>query len=203
MSLDPETRDQAYNFFVAEAPELLQNIESGLLTLRQDYGTAKVHSIMRSAHSIKGGAAGVGLDGIKSIAHRLEDIFKALYHAEDKITPELERKLLQAYDCLQQPLTEQIETGQVVSGTQLVEEARGNLNQITEVSNQINELVAKIAEAAKTQAVDSEQVNETIRAVAAIAQQTSDSATQVSESFKELQQTARDLEENVGQFKVE
>jgi methyl-accepting chemotaxis protein PixJ len=94
-------------------------------------------------------------------------------------------------------------TEQVVSGTQLVEEARGNLNQITEVSNQINELVAKIAEAAKTQAVDSEQVNETIRAVAAIAQQTSDSATQVSESFKELQQTARDLEENVGQFKVE
>ena len=111
MSLDPETRDQAYKFFVAEAPELLSAIESGLLTLREDYSTAKIHSIMRSAHSIKGGAAGVGLDGIKSIAHRLEDIFKALYHAEDQITPEFERKLLQGYDCLQKPLTEQIETG--------------------------------------------------------------------------------------------
>lgn len=94
-------------------------------------------------------------------------------------------------------------TEQVVSGTQLVEEARGNLNQITEVSNQINELVAKIAEAAKTQTADSEQVNETIKAVAAIAQKTSESATQVSESFKELLKTSQNLEDNVSQFKVE
>jgi len=94
-------------------------------------------------------------------------------------------------------------TEQVVSGTQLVEEARGNLNQISEVSNQINELVAKIAEAAKTQSADSEQVNQTIQDVAAIAQRTSESATQVSASFKELLETAQDLEENVGQFKVE
>ncbi|MDR9403048.1 MAG: methyl-accepting chemotaxis protein [Halothece sp. Uz-M2-17] len=94
-------------------------------------------------------------------------------------------------------------TEQVVSGTQLVEEARGNLNQISEVSNQINELVAKIAEAAKTQSADSEQVNQTIKDVAAIAQRTSESATQVSDSFKELLQTAQNLEENVGQFKVE
>jgi len=94
-------------------------------------------------------------------------------------------------------------TEQVVSGTQLVEEARGNLNQITAVSNQINELVAKIAESAKTQAVDSEQVNQTIRDVAAIAQQTSESATQVSDSFKQLLKTAQELEQNMGQFKVE
>ncbi len=94
-------------------------------------------------------------------------------------------------------------TQQVVSGTQLVEEARGNLNQITEVSNQINELVAKIAEAAKTQSLDSEQVNQTIKDVAAIAQRTSESATQVSDSFKELLKTAQNLEQNVGQFKVE
>jgi len=94
-------------------------------------------------------------------------------------------------------------TEQVVSGTQLVEEARGNLNEITVVSNQINELVAKIAEAAKAQAVDSEQVNQTIQDVAAIAQQTSESATQVSNSFKELLKTAQELEDNMGQFKVE
>ena len=121
MSLDPETRDQAYKFFIAEAPELLQEIESGLLSLSSDYSTAKVHSIMRSAHSIKGGAAGVGLEGIKSIAHRLEDIFKALYHAEDQITPEFEGKLLQAYDCLQKPLTEQVETGSYDPETALTE----------------------------------------------------------------------------------
>ncbi|AFZ42845.1 methyl-accepting chemotaxis sensory transducer with GAF sensor [Halothece sp. PCC 7418] len=94
-------------------------------------------------------------------------------------------------------------TEQVVSGTQLVEQARGNLNQIAEVSNQINELVAKIAQAAKTQSVDSEQVNMTIKEVAAIAQQTSESALQVSHSFKELLKTAQNLEENVERFKLE
>ncbi len=111
MSLDPETRNQAYQFFIAEAPELLQAIETGLLTLNEEYNIPKVHDIMRSAHSLKGGAASVGLEAISAIAHRLEDIFRSLYHAEDKITPELELKLLQGYDCLQKPLRKQIETG--------------------------------------------------------------------------------------------
>lgn len=94
-------------------------------------------------------------------------------------------------------------TQQVVTGTQLVEEARGSLNQITEVSQQMNQLVAEISEMAKAQAGDSEQVNKTIKDVAAIAQQTSENATQVSDSFKQLLKTAQDLEANVGQFKVE
>ncbi len=93
-------------------------------------------------------------------------------------------------------------TEEVSLGTRLVEEVRGNLNQITTVSNQINELVAKIAESAKTQAVDSETVNQTIQDVAAITQQTSQSTTQVSNSFKELLKTAQDLEDNVGRFKL-
>ncbi|WP_353839151.1 Hpt domain-containing protein [Moorena sp. SIO4E2] len=37
---------------------------------------------MRAAHSIKGGAASVGLEAIKTLAHRLEDIFKAFYSDE-------------------------------------------------------------------------------------------------------------------------
>ena len=105
-----EIRDQAYQFFIEEAPELLQEIESGLLTLRQERSTAKVHGIMRAAHSLKGGAASVELDAIKSLAHRLEDYFKALY-SDVEIDTELETLLLQAYDCLRQPLMEQITGG--------------------------------------------------------------------------------------------
>jgi chemotaxis family two-component system sensor histidine kinase/response regulator PixL len=103
--------DQAYQFFIEEASELLQVIESGLLGLRQERTTAKVHEIMRAAHSIKGGSASVQLDAIKSISHRLEDIFKALYDETVEIDTELETWLLQAYDCLHQPLSEQIATG--------------------------------------------------------------------------------------------
>ena len=111
MSINAEIHDQAYRFFVEEAPELLQVIEAGLLKLRQEHSTAQVHELMRAAHSIKGGAASVGLEEIKLIAHRLEDFFKALYSQEVEIDTELEGLLLQAYDCLRLPLTEQIEQG--------------------------------------------------------------------------------------------
>ncbi|HBB32778.1 MAG TPA: hybrid sensor histidine kinase/response regulator [Cyanobacteria bacterium UBA8803] len=112
MAISPEIRDQAYQFFIAEAPELLHVIEAGLLTLRHDRTTAKVHDLMRAAHSIKGGAASVELEAIASLAHRLENIFKALYSEDLNIDIDLENQLLQAYDCLCQPLTEQIATGQ-------------------------------------------------------------------------------------------
>jgi chemotaxis family two-component system sensor histidine kinase/response regulator PixL len=102
--------DRAYQFFIQEAPEFLYIIESGLLSLRQERTTAKVHEIMRAAHSIKGGSATVGLEAIKTIAHKLEDIFKALYDEEIVIDNELESWLLEGYDCLHNPLMEQLET---------------------------------------------------------------------------------------------
>ena len=111
MSISPEIRDQAYQFFIEEAPELLQMLESGLLTLSQERSTAKVHDLMRAAHSLKGGAASVELHAIKTIAHRLEDIFKALYSDDVVIDTTLESLLLQAYDCLRLPLMEQITAG--------------------------------------------------------------------------------------------
>ncbi|MCS7148852.1 MAG: Hpt domain-containing protein [Geminocystis sp.] len=107
-----DTNDPAYGFFVEEAPELLQIIESGLLTLREERNTAKIHEMMRAAHSIKGGAASVGLEAIKTIAHQLEDIFKVLYNPEVAIDTELETWLLEGYDCLANALNTQIETGQ-------------------------------------------------------------------------------------------
>lgn len=111
MALDSDIRDQAYQFFTQEALDLIQVLETELLTLFQDRNTAKVHSLMRAAHSIKGGAASVGLEEIKQIAHRLEDCFKALHHDSLILSPELETVFLQAFDCLKQPLLDEIQTG--------------------------------------------------------------------------------------------
>ncbi len=108
--IDQENRDYAYQFFLEEVTELLQILETGLLNLQQDCSPAKIHDLMRAAHSIKGGAATVGLNAIKTIAHRLETIFRALY-VENNIDTELETLLLEAYDCLRSPLNEQITTG--------------------------------------------------------------------------------------------
>ncbi|MEL6440600.1 MAG: hybrid sensor histidine kinase/response regulator [Cyanobacteria bacterium J06621_8] len=120
MSLNPDIRDQAYQFFIEEAQELLQVLESGLLDLRQDHSTPKVHELMRAAHSIKGGAASVELSAIELLAHRLEDFFKALYSDEVEFDAELEGLLLQGYDCLARPLTEQIEAGSYDESAALV-----------------------------------------------------------------------------------
>ncbi len=111
MSLNPDIRDRAYQFFIEEAQELLQVLESGLLELREDHSTPKVHELMRAAHSIKGGAASVELSVIELLAHRLEDFLKALYSDSVEFDAELEGLLLQGYDCLSNPLTEQIESG--------------------------------------------------------------------------------------------
>ena len=111
MSIDSEIRDQTYQFFVVEAAELLQTIETNLLTLRDERTKDKVNVLMRAAHSIKGGAAFVRLTSIKELAHRLEDSFRALYSEAVEIDIELEGLLLKAYDCLRAPLMEQIETG--------------------------------------------------------------------------------------------
>ncbi len=109
--MNPDIRDQAYQFFIEEAPELLQIIETGLLTLKEERDTATVHEIMRAAHSLKGGSASVELNTIKIIAHRLEDIFKALYDETVIIDDDLESLLLEGFDRLRDPLEEQINTG--------------------------------------------------------------------------------------------
>jgi two-component system, chemotaxis family, sensor histidine kinase and response regulator PixL len=111
MSLNPDIRDQAYQFFIEEAQELLQVLETGLLDLRQDHSVPKVHELMRAAHSIKGGAASVELSAIGLLAHRLEDFFKALYSDDIDFDAELESLLLQGYDCLSHPLLEQVAAG--------------------------------------------------------------------------------------------
>ena len=111
MAIPPEIRDQAYPFFVEEASELLQVLEVGLLTLNEERSIAKVHELMRTAHTLKGGAASVGLTAIATLAHRLENILGAFYDETFLIDTELETYLLQAYDCLRLPLMEQITTG--------------------------------------------------------------------------------------------
>lgn len=110
LGIDPEVRDQAYQLFSQEALDLLHTIEEGLLNLRADHSVSKVHDIMRAAHSIKGGSASVDLPGIQTIAHRLEDVFRALYKHEE-IDLELEELLLQAFDSLRSPLLDQIQIG--------------------------------------------------------------------------------------------
>ena len=68
-----EIDDQAYEFFVEETTKLLQTLEEGLINISQKHEIKTLHKLMRAAHSIKGGAACIGLMGIQKIAHDLEN----------------------------------------------------------------------------------------------------------------------------------
>ncbi len=103
-TINDETRD----LFLIEAPELLENIERDLYSLSEDRSNAKVHNLMRMTHTLKGSAACVGLETIKTMAHYLEDVFKTLYNPEVIIDSELETLLFQIYECLHIPLTAEL-----------------------------------------------------------------------------------------------
>jgi chemotaxis protein histidine kinase CheA/ActR/RegA family two-component response regulator len=103
-TINDETRD----LFLIEAPELLENIERDLYSLGEDRSNAKVHNLMRMTHTLKGSAACVGLETIKTVAHYLEDVFKTLYNPEVIIDSELEALLFQIYECLRIPLTAEL-----------------------------------------------------------------------------------------------
>ncbi|WP_414574763.1 response regulator [Anabaena sp. CCY 9402-a] len=108
MITDIKIREQGYIYFLAEAPELLKIVEQELLSLSESHSTAKVHNLMRATHTIKGGAATIGLELINKISHSLEDIFKSLYSPDILIDFELHTLLYQAYECLKLALNSEI-----------------------------------------------------------------------------------------------
>ncbi len=122
MITDPSIREQGYIYFLTEAPELLQTLEQELFSLSAEHSTAKVHNLMRATHTIKGGAANIGLDVINKIAHSLEDVFKALYNPDVVINAELQTLLFQAYECLQLPLTAEL-NGSTVNNDEILQRA--------------------------------------------------------------------------------
>jgi two-component system, chemotaxis family, sensor histidine kinase and response regulator PixL len=116
MYIDPELRDRVYQLFSLEVTKMLQTIETELVTLSIDRSADKVNSLMRAAHSIKGGAASLGLDAIAELAHQIEDIFRVLSHPDLPFDANLDRLLFQIYDCLNQLITAEINNESLDAG---------------------------------------------------------------------------------------
>jgi chemotaxis protein histidine kinase CheA/CheY-like chemotaxis protein len=100
MTTDEEIRQQSYELFRNEAPDLLEQVETGIYNIREDHAKPTVHGLMRATHTLKGAAANVGRETIKQISHQLEDIFGALLSPQAVFDSELESLLLDIYECL-------------------------------------------------------------------------------------------------------
>jgi chemotaxis protein histidine kinase CheA len=96
-----DNKQQIVHYFIEEAQEHLETVEQGLLDLAEVIADAeRVNEMFRAAHSIKGGAAMLGFEGIQKTAHKLEDCFKILRDHPVPIDAKLETLFLGGYDAL-------------------------------------------------------------------------------------------------------
>ena len=94
-----EQHQQILRFFIEEAKEHLDTIEKGLLNLQATLDDVEeTNCLFRAAHSVKGGAAMLGLDSILKTGHYLEDYFKLLKDNPIKIDRKVEDLFLRGFD---------------------------------------------------------------------------------------------------------
>ncbi|MDQ7031377.1 MAG: chemotaxis protein CheW [Desulfonauticus sp.] len=95
--------DETLQMYVEEAKEHLESIESDLLAIEQmgeDIDEELVNKVFRAAHSIKGGAGFLGLNTIKELAHKIENVLDMMRNRELVPNPEIVNILLLAFDRL-------------------------------------------------------------------------------------------------------
>ncbi|MEM8673269.1 MAG: hybrid sensor histidine kinase/response regulator [Cyanobacteria bacterium P01_G01_bin.67] len=98
-----DTDQQVRLDFLSEAEEYFNSLESLLMDLdAQGAEPSLLDTAMRSAHSLKGGAAMMRFIPLSQIAHRLEDFLKILRVRKDNslVDREVTTLLLQGVDCM-------------------------------------------------------------------------------------------------------
>lgn len=91
--------DQALHTFVAEAGELLVEMEDALLRLETEPGNEElVHAMFRAAHTIKGSAGLFGLDAIVAFTHVVENALDKVRNGELAVSGDLVAVLLPCRD---------------------------------------------------------------------------------------------------------
>ena len=98
-----DTEKQIRLNFLDEAEEYFDLMESNLIGLADTIvDRQKIDTILRSAHSTKGGAAMMSFNTLSHFAHRLEDFLKILRvrYTSRQITAEVETLFLQGVDLL-------------------------------------------------------------------------------------------------------
>ncbi len=93
-------------------------------------------------------------------------------------------------------------TSEVVTGTQLVQNTKETLQNLAQISREIDTLLAAISTNTESQRETSQQVTEAMAQVALVAKTTSDRSQVVSDSLQELVETAKSLENTASQFKI-
>ncbi|MBF0218096.1 MAG: chemotaxis protein CheW [Gammaproteobacteria bacterium] len=95
--------DETLQLYIEESKDHLESIESDLLQIEQQGANIDedlVNKVFRAAHSIKGGAGFLGLDNIKDLGHKVENILDKIRQFELVPTSDVVSVVLEAFDYL-------------------------------------------------------------------------------------------------------
>ena len=181
-------------YFIEEAKEHLDTLEKGLLDLGAVMADQeRVNEMFRAAHSVKGGAAMLGFDSIKTTAHRLEDCFKILKENPVKVDQKLESMFLKGYDALQD-LVERLQGPfglREDEAEKTVQEAEPNFADLLAYLDQLVIAAGGVTESPAPVAKKSAQVSKGVKApVADATAQVTDVLRQMLQLFKEKETPA-------------
>jgi twitching motility protein PilJ len=115
----------------------------------------------------------------------------------EKIIASIQKETIQVVEAME------IGTVQVQEGTRLVENTKESLQQIVQVSLQINQLVESISGATVSQARTSQSVTKLMKEIAQVSEQTSATSREVSNALEQTVGITQKLQASVGTFKVE
>ncbi|ATU96816.1 chemotaxis protein CheA [Aeromonas salmonicida] len=121
--------DQALQTYIAEARELLEEMESSLLTLENDPENSElIGAIFRAAHTIKGSAGLFGLQPIVSFTHIVEDLLDQVRNQQLGITTALIKDLLESRDHIERLVYLVAELGSAPGDDELAQDTQLRLN---------------------------------------------------------------------------
>ncbi|MCK9420608.1 MAG: hybrid sensor histidine kinase/response regulator [Nitrospirae bacterium] len=97
------------NMFKIESAEHIQRLEEGFLRLEKEPGNAAVlEEVFREAHSLKGAARMLGLTGIETISHHIEDILGSARKSSAPLSSEVIGRLFKGLDPLRNLVREAV-----------------------------------------------------------------------------------------------
>ncbi len=109
--MQAEQQQRILGYFIEEAQDHLDTIEQGLLNLQSTIEDPDLlYEVYRAAHSVKGGAAMLGLTSIQTTSHRLEDSFKILEKIQAQSRVQVDQELVSSFLEISDTLKAQIES---------------------------------------------------------------------------------------------
>ena len=140
--MSSEQDDRIKQLFILEAEEHLVTLENGLVDLKSTMSDSEaINDMFRAAHSVKGGAAMLGMHSVQKVAHRLEDCFKIIRENPVKIDQTVESQFLKGYDTLKE-LVERLQSPYGLREEEGQDIVDGALPIFSELETNLNTLVS-------------------------------------------------------------